>query len=228
MHVCIVGAGSDIAASLIGFHLARNHKVTAVCHKNPPKVEYKWFGDPTMYTVLYADMVDGRESNIIGSIPTIDLLVTMTGKVDNAKITEMQSGQWWSVIDANVTTVFNALKYGLPNVKDGGSVVVVGSVVGRTGGYGCANYATVKAALRGLVKAAANESAGKGVRVNLLELGYVNAGMGKQLPPKVALKVLDTIPMKRFAEAAEVVEAIDALSKLTYMTGGVLTLAGGL
>lgn len=227
MHVCIVGAGSDIAGALIEFYAVRNYYITAVCYHNDPKVSNTILRYQGLHVYTGRNMTTD-EAVVLKNIPPIDLLVTLTGKVNNAKITEMRSDQWWSVIDANVTTVFNALKYGLPNVKDGGSVVVVGSVVGRTGGYGCANYATAKAALRGLVISAANESVGRGVRVNLLELGYVNAGMGKQLPPKVALKVLDTIPMKRFAEAAEVVEAIDALSKLTYMTGGVLTLAGGL
>lgn len=168
------------------------------------------------------------ESKILRDLDPIDLLVTLTGATSDAKLDAMTPQQWEYVMDANVTTVFNALRHGLPNVKEGGSAVVVGSIVGSTGGYGCANYATAKAALRGLVRAAANENVSRGVRVNLLELGYIDAGMGRRLGQPIKDKIVPAIPMKRFGTLEETVQAIEALEKLTYMTSGVLTLAGGM
>ncbi len=108
--------------------------------------------------------------------------------------------------------------------------MVVGSVVGSTGGFGCCNYAAAKAGLVGLVRAAANEQAAKGTgtRVNLLELGYVDAGMGERLPEEVKNKSIRAIPLGRFARMDEVLDALDFLIRAPYMTGGVLTLAGGL
>ena len=220
-HIVVVGGGSEIAQGVIQRYLDRGCKVSAVCYTTTPVHSH------CQLTIHKADMAS-HEARILKDLEPIDVMITLTGGVSNAKIEHMNRSQWDYVLDVNVTTVFHAMKYGLPNILDNGVAIVVGSIVGSTGGYGCANYATAKAALKGLVMAAANENLHRGVRVNLLELGYINAGMGKKLNDTVRDKILPTIPMKRFGTLEEAVQAIEALEKLTYMTGGVLTLAGGL
>ena len=53
-------------------------------------------------------------------------------------------------------------------IKDGGSIVNVGSVMSQCGAPGVAAYVTAKHALAGLTKVAAFEGAPKRVRVNEL------------------------------------------------------------
>lgn len=199
-HICIVGAGSAIAKSYAV------QKSTAGCQ---------------------ISSVFSNES-VERVISPIDSIVTFSGKVHNSKLCQMSLDQWNDSLYANLTSVFNALRFGLPKMNDGGSVVVVGSIVGGTGGFGCANYASAKAGLVGLVKAASNEMLKRNIRINLLELGYCDIGMGAGLEEKVKNRMLDSIPMGRFANVSEVLVAIDFLSSQTYMTGGVLTFAGGL
>lgn len=220
-HIVVVGGGSAIAQGMIQRYLDRGCKVSAVCYNNTPSHSHY------QLTVHKADMAS-HEARILRDLEPIDVLVTLTGGASNAKLEHMNRSQWDYVMDTNVTTVYHAMKYGLPNIVDNGVAIVVGSIVGTTGGYGCANYATAKAALKGLVMATANENLHRGVRVNLLELGYINAGMGSKLNDGIKEKILPTIPMKRFGTLEEAVQAIEALEKLTYMTGGVLTLAGGM
>ncbi len=168
--------------------------------------------------------VDDYESN-----QWCDSLITFSGSVNNAKLVEMVGEQWDMVIEDTLSYVARSLAGGLIRMKDGGSVVIVGSIVGSTGGYGCANYAAAKAGLVGLVRAAANEMLERNIRVNLLELGYVEAGMGERLDDKVKQSIIKSIPMKRFAHVNEVIKAIDFLANdATYMTGGILQFAGGL
>lgn len=158
----------------------------------------------------------------------IDVLVTLAGKAHDAKLDGMTTSQWNLGIEDNLSSVGKALLFLLKRVRDNGNVVVVGSVVGSTGGYGCANYAAAKAGLVGLVRSAALEVAGRGVCVNLLELGFIGAGMGARLPQKVRDRVMPTIPLGRFGTPEEFVHAVEFLSTVRYMTGSVLTLAGGL
>jgi 3-oxoacyl-[acyl-carrier protein] reductase len=206
MRICIVGAGSEIA------------KAWRECRRMDEVI----LVSSTRDEVKYGNMEQVKETGI-------DRLVVFNGSDKNSnKLDAMSNWQWTNTLEICLTSVFVALKHGLPKMNDGGSVVVVGSIVGSTGGYGCANYAAAKAGLVGLVRAAANEMLSRRIRVNLLELGYVNAGMGARLPEKVKAKVTETIPMRRFAELDEVVHAIDFLASQTYMTGNVLTFAGGL
>lgn len=221
-HIVIVGGGSEIAQEVISHYINRGCIVSAICHTTTPTMP-----PSALLNVVRADMAS-HEAKILMDLDEIDVLITLTGGVSNSKLESMNRSQWDYVMDTNVTTVYYALKYGIPNIASDGVAIVVGSIVGTTGGYGCANYATAKAALKGLVRSAAIENLQRGVRVNLLELGYIDAGMGKRLDGKVKEKILPTIPMKRFGTLGETVQAIEALEKLTYMTGGVLTLAGGM
>ena len=158
----------------------------------------------------------------------IDAMVTFAGKTDDAKIVDMTRQQFETAISGCLTSVFDSFRFFGGSILDGGSVVVVGSVVGSTGGYGCANYAAAKAGLVGLVRAAANEMAKRRVRVNLLELGYTEVGMGAKLSDSVKARVIETIPLGRFATSTEVYQAIKFLTEQTYMTGNVLPFSGGL
>lgn len=157
-----------------------------------------------------------------------DVIITLTGKVRNGLIGELQQDDWRDSIEDNLVSVCKFLSRALPRMANGGNVVVVGSIVGSTGGYGCANYAAAKAGLVGLVRAAANEVASRKICVNMLELGYVDAGMGARLDADIRERVLKTIPLRRFATTEEVADAVEYLAKIKYMTGNVLTLAGGL
>jgi NAD(P)-dependent dehydrogenase (short-subunit alcohol dehydrogenase family) len=152
----------------------------------------------------------------------------MPGSVNNAKLQHMTDRQWEDVITDNLTAVFNAFKACLPKMYPNSNIVVVGSIVGSTGGFGCSNYAAAKAGLMGLVRGVANELACLNVRINLLELGYIDCGMGKRLDEKVKTKVIETIPLKRFGTVEDFLTAVDYLCQTKYMTGNTLTLAGGL
>lgn len=206
MHVCIVGGSSALAKEVRDHWIGLGNRVSCLSCRG--------------------SIADLREITRSLLEDQIDALVTFTGAVDNGKLISLSASQWDHVLDATLTSVFKALHVLLPYVKNDGAVVVVGSIVGSTGGHGCANYAAAKAGLVGLVRAAANEN--PHLRINLLELGYVDAGMGARLSPEIKEKIVKTIPMKRFATVAEVVAAVDFLLKQTYMTGGVLTFAGGL
>lgn len=200
-NVVIVGARSALARSLLGTAFGRDN-VQLLDRSTDPAT---------------ADVYD----------PT-DVLVTLAGRTYDAKLSSMTAHQWDGAIEDNLSSVAMTLMFLGKKVRDGGNVVVVGSVVGSTGAYGAANYAAAKAGLVGLVRSAALEWAGRGVCVNLLELGFVDAGMGARLPQKVKDRVLPTIPLGRFGTESEFVHAVEFLSTVRYMTGGILTLAGGL
>lgn len=202
MNIYLYGMNSEIGKA-VSIRFARNHRVTVLAR-------------------------DGLDGLMVGREDSIDLVVVSVGWTPDGKLTDLSDDDWTAAVDANLSSVFRALRRLLPKVVDGGSVVVLGSIVGTTGGYGCGAYAAAKAGLVGLVRAAANENAARGVCINLLELGYVDAGMGARLNPRVKEKVLPTIPLKRFARLDEVVDAVDFLARCKYMTGNVLTVAGGL
>lgn len=215
MDILIVGGGAALAESLIDHYLSSpDNRVAVVCRKTLPAQRY------LSRVLVYRHVED---------VPNyLDLLITLPGHVDNAPLIEMTDGQWNSVVNATLTVPFQALRRLLPVMRPNSNVVVVGSIAGKLGGRGCANYAAAKAGLVGLVSAAANENLDRGICINLLELGYIYAGMGAGLSEALRHKIMHTIPLRRFGDVQDFVLAIEFLSRTRYMSGGILTLAGGL
>ncbi len=211
--ICIVGGGAVLAQPLIRHFLVMGDKIHAICRNSRPTSCH-----PNL-RVYDKELPEGP----------LDVLITMAGRVENSKLCEMTTEQWGKVIDDTLGVVFDAFRQLLPKMNYSSNVIVFGSIVGSIGGYGCANYAAAKAGLVGLVRAASNEySLKKQMCINLLELGYIDSGMGTRLGDGIKEKILPRIPLGRFGTEEDVVLAIDFLSHTRFMTGGILTLSGGL
>ena len=72
----------------------------------------------------------------------LDLLVNNAGILRDRSIAKMTLDDWRSVIDTNLTGVFLGCKYGLEILRDGGSIVNLGSLSAVAGFHGQANYAS--------------------------------------------------------------------------------------
>jgi NAD(P)-dependent dehydrogenase (short-subunit alcohol dehydrogenase family) len=72
------------------------------------------------------------------------------------------------LVNVNVVGTFHCLKEEMKVIKDGGSIVNVGSIASQYASQGVSAYVAAKHALIGLTKVAAFEGAPRGVRVNAL------------------------------------------------------------
>ena len=163
----------------------------------------------------------------------IDFLVNNAGITRDNLILRMKEEDWDSVIDTNLKGAWNfsraALRHMLKN-EGGGSVLNISSISGVVGMTGQSNYSASKAGMIGLTKALAREVASRNVSVNALALGLVATDMSQALDETYRQKLLEQIPMRRFAEPIEVARiACFLLShEARYITGQVIQADGGL
>ncbi len=111
-----------------------------------------------------------------------------------------------------------------------GRVVCLSSVVGLRGNPGQTGYAASKAAVLGLVRAAAKELAGKNITVNAVAPGFIETDMTAVLPEKVRSAMLSAIPAGRAGTPEDVARAVVFLAarESAYITGQVLCVDGGM
>jgi 2-hydroxycyclohexanecarboxyl-CoA dehydrogenase len=113
----------------------------------------------------------------------------------------------------------------------GGSIINFGSGADIAGTTGYAAYAPAKAGVRALTKVAARELGPQGIRVNCiapLAKTRLLTAMEEEDPERARL-LLDALPLRRFAEPAEIAKsAVYLASDLSsYVTGDTLFVDGG-
>ena len=136
--------------------------------------------------------------------------------------------EWDRVMGVNVRSHFLGCKNALATMKEGGAIVLLGSIAAREVMPWPA-YAASKAALESLCRQAAVEGAPK-VRTNLLHPGLIDTSLGRLASQVSPLRDQVRIPAGRQGTGWEI--AYGALFLLSdessYMTGQTLIVDGGL
>jgi len=155
----------------------------------------------------------------------------------NAPITEYPEDIFDDVIDVNIKGSFLALKYAIPHMTSGGSIVVTSSIMGVQARPNSVGYITSKHALVGMVRCVAREVAGKNIRVNILAPGPTNNKFQTTIEDRMskmmgldATAMLDQmIPLGRHAEPDEIARSVLFLAsdQSSFSTGSVFMADGG-
>jgi 3-oxoacyl-[acyl-carrier protein] reductase len=195
-------------------------------------------GDPIEgLTVAKCDIRDAAQVDAAFTIAEkangpVEVLVANAGVTRDQLLALMSEDDFTEVIDTNLTGAYRVAKRavrGMIRLRRG-RIILISSVVGLLGSGGQANYAASKAGLVGFARSLARELSSRNITVNVVAPGFVETDMTAELPEDRKKAILASVPLARYASAAEVAGAVAFLAGPdgAYITGAVLPVDGGL
>ena len=145
---------------------------------------------------------------------------------------ELSEESWDSTFQVNVKAPFLLSRAALSVMQKQGSgrIINISSIGLKFGGsINTVHYSASKAALEALTASLAKAGAPFNVLVNTVRAGVTDTPMHERIGRADMSGRADLIPLKRLADPSEVSNAVQFLAsdKSSYITGTVLTVAGG-
>ena len=179
-----------------------------------------------------AIVVDAVQRNF-GSL---DVLFANAGVSGPSPIGATTLAAFEIIVRTNFTMVFFTVQACVPLMREGGAIVLNGSVMRESGMPGTAAYAGTKAAVTAMAKVFAAELASRGIRVNTVVPGgtrtpiWTRGARAGQSVDAAEARLAPGIPMGRFCEPEEVAEAVLFLASTASsgMTAAEIVVDGGM
>lgn len=122
---------------------------------------------------------------ILSEHGALDTVICNAGINANAPAEELPLERAKAILETNFWGAVNVIRAALPHfrVRHQGTIVVVGSLAGIVSPPGEAYYAASKHAVRGFLESLQYEVSSFGIRVHLIEPGYIKTGLAEASPP---------------------------------------------
>jgi len=161
----------------------------------------------------------------------IDIAVHAAGIARDAVVWKLAVEEWDAVQNVNLRGAFLLLRNVIPAMRAGGRgrVILIGSINGSRGKFGTSAYSASKAGLIGLAKTVSRETGRFGIRINVVEPGWVRTPLTESLPEPVRQQALDETLLGELVEPEDIAAAVVFLAGpgARRMTGQILRIDSG-
>lgn len=231
----ITGGTSGIgrATALVLHGLGHRVAVTGV---NPASLARAREELPRDVTVIHADAgdvsaVDEIRGVVAERLGALDLLFLNAGTFQPALLPEVTEASFDRQVAVNLKGPYFTLQGLLPQIADGGSVVLTVGVGARRGSMGASVGAATRGALLAMVPSLALELAPRQITVNSVSPGPIDTPLFSKLglPDDAREAMRERVPLGRFGSPRDVAETVAFLAsdRARYITGQDITVAGG-
>jgi NAD(P)-dependent dehydrogenase (short-subunit alcohol dehydrogenase family) len=161
---------------------------------------------------------------------SIDVLYASAGlgefNIPLGKITEETFAK---TFDLNVRGTLFTVQKALPLMRDGGSIIMTGSIASVKGFEGMSLYNASKAAVRSFARSWTSDLKTRRIRVNVISPGPIETAVFAGVPQEVKNTFVSLVPMGRIGQPEEIASAALFLASddSSFITGIELFVDGG-
>jgi len=166
----------------------------------------------------------------------LDILVASSGRVQPEELGKITEENFDRTFELNARATLFTVQTALPMIRNGGSVILVGSIAGYVGIPGYSTYSATKAALRSYTRTWTREFSDRGIRFNTLSPGPIDTpildGQADSVEAADELKAqfAAAVPLKRLGRPQEIAAAALFLASddSSFVAGAELSVDGGM
>ncbi len=187
---------------------------------------------PVSVDVASPSSIEAMVEQVLAKTGRIDILVNNAGIAGKAAPVWDQSDEdWQSVIDINLTGVFQCCRAVIGHMRDRdyGRIVNIASVAGKDGNPNMSAYSASKAGVIALTKSLGKEVAENNICVNAVTPAVIRTPILEQLTPEQVDYMTSRIPRRRTGKIEEVAAVVHFLASpdCSFVTGQTYDVSGG-
>ena len=159
----------------------------------------------------------------------IDIVFANAGVGEFVPFGSVTEEHFDKLFNINVRGTLFTVQKALPLLKDGGSIILNGSVASVKGTAAFGVYAASKAAIRSFVRTWTTDLKDRRIRANVVSPGPINTPLVSRQSADVIARIVSTIPMGRMGKPDEIAKAVLFLASddSSFVTGIELFVDGG-
>jgi 3-oxoacyl-[acyl-carrier protein] reductase len=230
----ITGGSRGIGAGMVKHFTAMGWRVVFCWHQDEESA--RRLSNETGAVSFQADVSSQDEVSSLFAfshkqLGHLDAVILNAGISRTGLIIDMTADEWDLLFAVNVRGAFlcarEALRLMVP--VQSGSLLFISSVWGISGASCEVAYSASKAAIIGITRALAKETAPCGIRVNCIAPGCVDTDMLAEYSNEEKAELVARTPLSRLGQPADIAGAAEFLlgSGASFITGQTLTVDGG-